>query len=336
MTPLNPPGEPSLDVTGVLTDFDLKLFGDSPFLILSFNRLSFEVSKGGKPKVDAQIANVEFAGALSFVNELREFMRSPGNGLSIDVRADGVEAGYGVALPSIAVGAFSLTNITFSAAVSIPFDGRPVAAAFAFCSKDYPFNIGFGIFGGGGYAQIAASAEGVQKLEIALEFGGGSTLDLGVASGSVSLMAGIYFELVDHPGVEDPAVKAVKLAGYVRLNGELDVLGLINASLEFYLELGYDGATNEAYGTATLTIEVDVLVFSGSVELSVEKRFGGAADGAQSASAAKVAAGGNSKRALQAASQPTLAGATPSNFADIFDEATWQNDYVGAFSPRAF
>jgi hypothetical protein len=45
--------------------------------------------------------------------------------------------------------------------------------------------------------------------------------------------------------------------------------------LEFYLCFAYEFAKNAAYGRATLTVKVEVLFFSTSVEISVEKRFGG-------------------------------------------------------------
>ena len=37
----------------------------------------------------------------------------------------------------------------------------------------------------------------------------------------------------------------------------------------------YDSGTDKAYGRATLTVEVEVLFFSTSVELTVERAFGG-------------------------------------------------------------
>jgi hypothetical protein len=63
------------------------------------------------------------------------------------------------------------------------------------------------------------------------------------------------------------------LSGYLRMGGELSVLGLISVSLEFMLTFTYDGKA--ATGRATLTVEVKVVFFSKSVEISVEKRFGG-------------------------------------------------------------
>jgi hypothetical protein len=53
------------------------------------------------------------------------------------------------------------------------------------------------------------------------------------------------------------------------------VLGLIKVSLEFNLSFTYDGATDKAYGRATLTVKVEVVFFSASVEVTVERAFGG-------------------------------------------------------------
>ncbi|MEJ2266994.1 MAG: hypothetical protein P8X95_26410, partial [Anaerolineales bacterium] len=65
----------------------------------------------------------------------------------------------------------------------------------------------------------------------------------------------------------------VTLAGYLRMGGELSVLGLISVSLEFYLIFAYEIQKNAAYGRATLTVKVEVLFFSTSVEITVEKRI---------------------------------------------------------------
>ena len=39
-------------------------------------------------------------------------------------------------------------------------------------------------------------------------------------------------------------------------------IGIISASLELYLSLSYDFSTGKCVGTASLTIEVDVFMFS--------------------------------------------------------------------------
>jgi hypothetical protein len=103
-------------------------------------------------------------------------------------------------------------------------------------------------------------------LELGLEAGATLSVDLGVASGSVSAMIGIYMRLEGKGG---------SLAGYFRLRGEVDVLGLISASIELYLELRYEFDTGKMVGRASLTISIHIFVFSGSVTISCERRFAG-------------------------------------------------------------
>src|SRR5207244_1073763 len=113
---------------------------------------------------------------------------------------------------------------------------------------------------------------GIKQLEASFEFGATAAIDIGVASGEVHIMAGIYFSMQRRdPGNELAAI----LTGYLRMGGSLSVLGLIKISVEFNLSFTYDGVKDKAYGRATLTVHVEVLFFSTSVELTVEKAFGG-------------------------------------------------------------
>jgi hypothetical protein len=103
-------------------------------------------------------------------------------------------------------------------------------------------------------------------LEAAVEFGATLALDFGVASGSVSVMAGVYLRLEADDG---------SLTGYLRIRGEVDVLGLISASIELYMELIYHFDTGKMIGRATITVEVEVFIFSGTVKISAERQFAG-------------------------------------------------------------
>jgi hypothetical protein len=79
-------------------------------------------------------------------------------------------------------------------------------------------------------------------------------------------MAGLYFRMEQD---------ACSLTGYFRLGGHVDVLGLITASLELYLALCYEFETGKCVGTAKLTIEIEVFIFSGSVTITCQKKFSG-------------------------------------------------------------
>ena len=71
---------------------------------------------------------------------------------------------------------------------------------------------------------------------------------------------------------------SVELSGYVRLHGELSVLGLISASLTFNLQLTYEKANGRSvvWGEASVEVEIEVLFLSFSVSVKCRREFGGA------------------------------------------------------------
>ena len=172
-------------------------------------------------------------------------------------------------LPPAAVGVFSLENIKLAAGLDLPLlTGKP-QVDFSFAERAHPFLLTVSLLGGGGFLHVQLDTEGMKLLEAAFEFGANASINLGVASGGVHIMAGIYFSMQ----VEAGSTKAT-LQGYLRMGGELSVLGIISMSLEFLLSFTYD-SDRKASGRATLTVAVKVVFFSTSVAISVEKRFGG-------------------------------------------------------------
>ncbi|MEU5291346.1 hypothetical protein [Streptomyces umbrinus] len=256
------------DVTCTLSNFDLILVpGVLTGLELHFDRIRFIMRIGKKPDIEVKFGRVRFVNELSFVETLRELI--PLDGFSdppaIEVTRSGITANYSMPLPSAAVGVFSLENIALSASLQVPFIGGTLEVGFAFCRREAPFRLTVSMLGGGGYFGIVLSADRIKVLEAALEFGAAVSLNFGVASGSLSVMAGVYFRLDIECGV--------KLVGYLRARGEVDVLGLVSASIELYLEIGY--SEGYAVGRATLTISIEIGFFSESVEITCEKRFAG-------------------------------------------------------------
>lgn len=66
---------------------------------------------------------------------------------------------------------------------------------------------------------------------------------------------------------------------YFRIRGEVNVLGLISASITLELSLSYDMSRDKLHGRASLVVEVEVLFFSASVEIVVERQAGGGSRG---------------------------------------------------------
>ena len=273
--PTTPGGRPSALVSCAISGFDLKLIGDVPFITLSFEKLEFSALPGRKPDVNVVFSEsdgVMFGGPLAFVETLRRII--PFDGFSdppgLEVTAAGIRAGFDLPIPTIAVGVFALSNITFSAAFEVPFIGESIAVRFAFSSREDPFRLQVAFFAGGGFFAVVITPKEVRQLEAAFEFGAAVALNFGVASGSVSVMAGVYFCLRTQDGKT-----SATLTGYFRARGEVDVLGLITASIEIYLELTYETTSGKAVGRASISVEVSVCMLSFSVSISCEKKFAG-------------------------------------------------------------
>ena len=259
---------PKISVVCSLKSFDLVLIAPASFIELNFEKIEFRVDSGAKMDVDVLLTDIKFVGPLSFVETLRDLI--PLDGFSdppfLDITPQGIDAGFSLALPNVSVGVFNLSNLSLGAGFTVPFIGQPVAVRFNFCTREQPFNLTVTLFGGGGFFGITLDPHGIQILEASIEFGASISIDFGVASGGVYVMAGLYFRM---------ELDACSLTGYFRLGGHVSVLGLITASLELYLELRYEFESGKCVGMAKLTIEVEVLCFSTSVTITCEKKFAG-------------------------------------------------------------
>ncbi len=238
------------------------------------------MSPGAKPDVTVNLDpedGVMFGGPLSFINQLKNYL--PANGFSdppgLSVTPAGITASYSLGLPPVSIGVMTLQNVSIGAAFNLPFDGRPPSARFNFAERHSPFCLTISAIGGGGFVALCVDTGGVQEVEAALEFGAQTAIDLGVASGSVYVKGGFYFHWKDQG-----ATSLVELEAYVELGGHLSVLGIISVTLVFHLGLTYEknGDTGRLYGQATLTVEIDILFFSVSVGVTVERQFAGSKD----------------------------------------------------------
>lgn len=259
---------PKISVVCSLKSFDLVLIAPASFIELNFEKIEFSVASSAKMNVDVLLTDIKFVGPLSFVETLRDLI--PLDGFSdppyLDITPQGIDAGFSIALPGISIGVFSLTNLSLGAGFTVPFIGQPLSVRFNFCTREQPFCLTVYMFGGGGFFGITLDPHGIQLLEAAFEFGASISIDLGVASGGVHVMAGVYFRMEKD---------ACSLTGYFRLGGYVSVLSLISASLELYLELRYEFESGKCVGKAQLTIEVEIFMFSISVTVTCERKFAG-------------------------------------------------------------
>jgi hypothetical protein len=263
-------GTPPASVAhGRLSNFELRLFGVIGLKIAS---ITFDSSNGAKSTVALQLAAqhpIGFEGPLQFIQTLAEILPPGlfgGSGPSIALTPTALRVTYTIGLPPIPCGVFSLEHISILAGLDLPYlDGKP-AVEFGFASRGRPFLVTVEIFGGGGFVHVVLDADGIRMVEGSIEFGGNFSFDVGVASGGVHAMAGIYFQLKG---------SSSDLTGFVDIGGEVSVLGIISISIDLNLSLSWQHSPsgNVIQGRATLTVSVHVLFFSASVQISVERSF---------------------------------------------------------------
>jgi hypothetical protein len=273
------PTAPEFSTDAWLKNFSVGIvkLGSEYLVTINFKQIRFTATAGKKADVSVDMEDecLTFGGPLSFINEITKLIDPKGfsDPPYLDVSPFGIKCGYTLALPNLQMGAFTLSNLSLGAEVNLPFSGGPLTFGFRFCERQQPFTLTISCLGGGGFFGLELDLNGIRQIEAALEFGAAVSLNFGVASGSVSVMAGIYFKMEFKNNQNDTT-----LTGYVRINGAVSVLGLITASIELYLALTYKSDIGKAYGEASLEINIEILFFSTSVTIHTQKTFAGSGD----------------------------------------------------------
>jgi len=264
-------GPPTSQVSGELSNFQLSLFD---VVELTVKSIKFSSVNGQKTNVVCTLPSsspVNFTGPLGFVQQLAEIL-PPGifggsGGPKIELQPKQLRVTLTIGLPTISVGVFSLEHISFMAGLDLPYlNGKP-AFEFAFASRNSPFLLTVECIGGGGFIHLIVDTDGVEMVEGALEFGAEISFDVGIASGGVHIMAGIYFQLKQNYS---------DITGFVDIGGEVSILGIISISMDLNLSLSYQVSNGKSsvQGKATLSVSIHIIFFSISASVSVEKSFG--------------------------------------------------------------
>jgi hypothetical protein len=256
-------GATATTISGNLTKIQLSV---AKIVTLSFDSLEFHADPGKMPELVPHGLKLGFDGTLSFLETLAQQLEKLGlGGLTVRVATDRITAGLAITVPSLGMGMFAISNLTVTAVLTVPFNGDPIGFTFGVGERFKPFSVMVSLFTGGGFLALTMTSRGISSIEAALEFGGSMQLNLIVASGGLSVMAGIYLRYDE--------VSGVTLGGYVRASGQVTVLGILTISADFFLQLSYEQSTGKAIGQASLTLGVKVLFFSKSVTLHVERKF---------------------------------------------------------------
>jgi hypothetical protein len=266
-------GKPAgVDLVVRMDRFSLHFAGtdvDNAVLTLRFKHLILKKLAGKKPDVDLVFRDMKFGGPLKFVQTLIDIL--PRDGFSdppyLLVEASGIRAGFTLAIPTLAVGMFSLENVKIGAELFIPLLGESALKfSFFFCTRDAPFLCTVSALGGGGYFKFEMDTSGAVAVEGSLMVAASLAVNLGVAAASVTISAGIFFSFS-----KDKA----QIGGFLRLHGQLSLLGFITISVDLRLDLIYEPANEKIIGRAMLRVEIDITFFSQTIEIPFERSFCG-------------------------------------------------------------
>jgi hypothetical protein len=263
------------------------------------DKIEFNSQTGSNSGIKVDIDDIQFVNMLSFVGVLQSVL-APGKkgyhfssstpnseilastepapyelGIEpiLDINGNGLTVGFSLSIPMLSIGVVSVMNIAVLSEMILPWFGDALTFRFAFCKRDAPFAVSVYGIAGGGFLGIELTPAGIKTIEGAIEFGACVSINLGVASGSISLMAGFYFKYEVSGGAT--------LTGYVRLVGEVDVLGIISASIELYLGLNYNTSTHVLSGDAAISIRISLFCFHKTVTVHAHKEFAGSSGSAE-------------------------------------------------------
>lgn len=271
LTDTDDPSRSTYSVEGEMVDFSLALpstAAKKQLIGIPFHRLGFSSRTGQRAELDVAVdtAHISFHNEFSFIEAFGRYLSlGGGTGPAVTLSPAGIDASVSVELPDIKLGVFTLSNLSLRAGVLIPFTGEAMTTRFSLARRDDPFHLTVFGLGGGGYFALEFGLDGIQRMELALEAGAEVSVSLGPISGGLYCYVGIFIVL----GPDELTVLA-----FFRMGGGIDC-AIASVSIDLYMELGYEKVNEVAVfrGRATLTIEVSVLMFSESVEVSVERSF---------------------------------------------------------------
>ena len=265
---------------GKLEHFAIRIGFPSAGARVNFNSVTYQALSDGRTSFDLDLGQVEFLGALAFIQRLaerlKEFLRKE-LGVEVDLQPKGLTVWMPpINLPTLNFGMVTIKNLSIRSWARLPFTPNPIELGFAFGRADAPCELSVGIFGGTAYALVLLDTDkgGLRRFEMALEFGVLREVSFGPAHGRVYLLGGIFFSLS-----MGPDGRVVVLRAFVRAGGSVDVLGLITAYIDLYIGLRHEsnGARSFLVGEASLTIGFKIVFVKYSATLRRTERIAGSA-----------------------------------------------------------
>ena len=309
---------------GALTNLKIVFFGSKAFAYVILDRIGFSAGSGRASDMQVEIGEIVFGDALAFLEKMARFLAfGSGNGPILNIDARSITTGFSLEVPSIGLGAMTLSGLATRVAINLPFGEDPVRFELGFSTPDDPFAVTVMGIGGGGWFGLDIGLDGVEYMNIGVAIKAALEIDLGVASGGVSCTVGLQYEISGRGSTTEMALTA-----FVCIKGRVEVLGIVTLAIELCLGMTLQipsspGDPVKLVGQATCTVKVKVCGIKKSVSITMRRTITGSPK-----PAVPSARRGQARAAAEPALEPEP---TPITFADVMDQADW-TDWCGAFA----
>jgi hypothetical protein len=266
-----------------------RIFGDWRIVsggqnILTFRQTGLDFDESGKIDFRIQPERIELADTLKFLTDLIGATGQKG-GVSIEpfVRGgvpSGVATTLDMVLPPIQTGAFGISDLSLHVLFGIAALPRfEIVTELAIGTRMAPFTLNIWLLNGGGYVLQRVSYLPTAKphplltytLDIGILVGLGIGFSFGIVAGGVWLQVGCAVAVTWVTGGGD---SSTTIRVFLLARGNVDVAGLITASIALLFEVTYDGERMIGAGTLTMRVKISMF-YTLSVNEHIEYVFAG-------------------------------------------------------------
>lgn len=251
---VSPQGTRQAATGKVLGDWALLVLGQTA-VTLAQTELLFDNSGKLQFKVDPK--NVRLPSVLDFVTQYLAPFLDGGNGLSVQVQGTQVLALLRLPIPDVSGLTSGISNLSLSCRFGVGLvNGKfQLDVGFGLSDPRKPFNVAFFILGGSGYLTATTSfvpASGAAPT-CSVDFGIMASASLAIAFGPIS--GGVYAFLGIRAGFSTGGL-GLSLSAVLILRGQVNLAGIISASVCMELAATYDG--HQLTGTGYFSISVTI------------------------------------------------------------------------------
>ncbi len=318
-------GEPENTLTIRLNDVTIQFPPMTEFLIeLVFSKIEVIESTTDDTILDVDLADWRWGPMLTWLKPLTNLLDQLGGGL-VDINPGSIGLSSDFPLPAIKLGVIEVNNLALFSGVDFPFDGRVPTAELGIGSASAPVEVSVLSYGAEFYVEVEVSPGapgGLKRLTASLEleamlYG----FDIVVASADITLRISALFEIKNGD---------ITFIGAVGIEGNVSVLGFLDASIGLVASVTYKSATENVVPRGDITYSVDTFLggASGSIPIGKLTFELGDGDGASAVGPGIAALTG----AIDAPSGAEAPPAGRPSFRDKYTSNEWRDDYVAAFA----